>query len=360
MLWQKLELKKLNLIEKEEDYIHNVAKCYRCGTTVEPLISKQWFIKTKPLAEKAIQAVKSGEIKIVPKRFEKVYFLWLKNIRDWCISRQLWWGHKIPLKGVEDTLDTWFSSSLWPISVFGWPENTNDLKYFYPTDIRETGYDILFFWVIREIMMCLEMTGKVPFKTVYLHGLVKDQQGRKFSKTAGIGFDPLEMTAKYGTDALRISLVYGNAAGADLKIGEDKIRAMRNFTNKIWNASRFVLMGNKLKISGKKPKATNKHDRLILKELAETIKKTNDLFEKYSYGQAAELLYQFFWKKFCDKYIESAKDRREQAQPTLLKVLTVSLKLLHPFMPFVTEEIYQKLPLKTRKKSLSIEDWPIE
>jgi len=348
------------LIEKIENYEHSVGHCQRCGSIIESLISKQWFIKTKPLAEKAIEAVKSGEIKILPKRFEKVYFHWLKNIRDWCISRQLWWGHKIPLKGVEDTLDTWFSSSLWPISVFGWPENTNDFKYFYPTDIRETGYDILFFWVIREIMMCLEMTGKVPFKTVYLHGLVRDQLGRKFSKTAGIGFDPLEMTRKYGTDALRISLVYGNAAGADLKIGEDKIRAMRNFTNKIWNASRFVLTGNKLKISGKKPKATNKHDQLILKELAETIKKTNGLFEKHSYGQAAELLYQFFWRKFCDQYIESAKNRRKQAQPILLYVLLTSLKLLHSFMPFVTEEIYQKLPLKTRKKSLSIESWPIK
>jgi len=348
------------LIEKIEDYEHSVGHCQRCGSIIESLISKQWFIKTKPLAEKAIQAVKSGKIKIVPKRFEKVYFHWLKNIKDWCISRQLWWGHKIPLKGVEDTLDTWFSASLWPISVFGWPENTNDFKYFYPTDIRETGYDILFFWVIREIMMCLEMTGKAPFKTVYLHGLVRDQLGRKFSKTAGIGFDPLEMTAKYGTDALRISLVYGNAAGADLKIGEDKIRAMRNFTNKIWNASRFILTDSKLKISGKKPKATNKHDRLILNELAETIKKTNDLLEKYSYGQAAELLYQFFWRKFCDKYIESTKDRRKQAQPILLYVFLTFLKLLHPFMPFVTEEIYQKFPLKTRKKSLSIENWPIK
>ena len=358
-------LNNLGLIEKIEDYEHSVGHCQRCGAITEPLISKQWFVKTKPLAEKAIKAVKSGEIKIVPKRFEKIYFHWLKNIKDWCISRQLWWGHKIPLKGVEDTLDTWFSSSLWPISVFGWPlphsvrqGKPSDFDYFYPTDIRETGYDILFFWVIREIMMCLEITGKVPFKTVYLHGLVRDQLGRKFSKTAGIGFDPLEMTTKYGTDALRISLVYGNAAGADLKIGEDKIRAMRNFTNKIWNASRFVLLDNKLKISGKKPKATNKHDQLIIRELTITIKETNNLLEKYSYGQASELLYQFFWKKFCDKYIESTKNRRKQAQPILLYVLLTSLKLLHPFMPFITEEIYQMFPIKNKKKSLSIENWP--
>ncbi|MBU4351116.1 valine--tRNA ligase [Candidatus Parcubacteria bacterium] len=352
------ELKAKGDLVKIIPITHKVGHCQRCNHIIEPLVSKQWFVKTKPLAKKAIEAVKSGKIKIVPKRFEKVYFHWLKNIRDWCISRQLWWGHKIPLKGVDDTLDTWFSASLWPISVFGWPQNTNDLKYFYPTNVRETGYDILFFWVIREIMMCLEMTGKVPFKTVYLHGLVRDEQGRKFSKTAGIGFDPLDMTAKYGTDALRISLVYGNAPGADLKIGEDKIRAMRNFTNKIWNAFRFVLMDSKLKISGQKPKAINKHDRAILNDLDKTIKKTNELFEKHAYGQAAELLYQFFWKRFCDQYIESTKNRKEQAQPILLYVLLTSLKLLHPFMPFVTEEIYQKLPVKDKKKSLSIENWP--
>ncbi len=353
-------LESRGLIEKIEDYRHSVGHCQRCNTVTESLISKQWFVKTKPLAERAIKAVKSGKIKIVPKRFEKVYFHWLKNIKDWCISRQLWWGHKIPLRGVDDTLDTWFSSSLWPISVFGWPQNTSDLKYFYPTDVRETGYDILFFWVIREIMMCLEMTGKAPFKTVYLHGLVRDEQGRKFSKTAGIGFDPLEMTAKYGTDALRISLVYGSAAGTDLKIGEDKIRAMRNFTNKIWNASRFVLMDNKIKVSNQKPKAASKHDQDILNDLSKIIKETNKLFEKHAYGQAAELLYQFFWKKYCDQYIESTKGRRDQAQPILLYVLLTSLKLLHPFMPFVTEEIYQKLPLAKKKKSISIENWPIK
>ena len=361
------ELRTRGDLIKTETITHSVGHCQRCHTTTEPLISKQWFVKTQPLAKKAIEAVKSGKIKIIPKYFEKTYFHWLKNIKDWCISRQLWWGHKIPLKGVDDTLDTWFSSSLWPISVFGWPKNTNDLKYFYSTDIRETGYDILFFWVIREIMMCLEMTGKVPFKTVYLHGLVRDQRGRKFSKTAGIGFDPLDMTAKYGTDALRISLVYGNAAGADLKIGEDKIKAMRNFTNKIWNAARFILATpnnaepnakQRGSISINQRKSAGSNDKWILKELEKTIKKTNELMEKYRYGQAAELLYQFFWKKFCDKYIESTKDRRKQAQPILLYVLATSLKLLHPFMPFVTEEIWQQLPIKKKKKSLSIETWP--
>jgi valyl-tRNA synthetase len=362
------ELQAQGLIEKIEEYKHSVGHCQRCGSRTEPLVSKQWFIKTKALAEKAIKAVKTGQTKIVPKRFEKVYFHWLKNIRDWCISRQLWWGHRIPLKGVEDTLDTWFSSSLWPISTLGWPQNTPDFKYFYPTTVRETGYDILFFWVAREMMMCLEMTGISPFKVIYLHGLVRDQIGRKFSKTAGIGLDPLDMTQKYGTDALRMALIYGNAAGMDLKIGEDKIRAMRNFTNKIWNASRFVLAnrGRKAKTfvpsSGrgmeKRKAPTNKDDQWILKELEKTIKKVNELMEKYRYGQVAELIYQFFWKKFCDKYIESTKDRREQVQPILLHVLSVSLKLLHPFMPFITEEIWQKLPARGKRKSISLENWP--
>jgi valyl-tRNA synthetase len=360
------ELKARGDIVKIENIIHAVGHCQRCNAIVEPLISKQWFIKTKPLAKKAFEAVKTGKIKIVPKHFEKTYFHWLRHIKDWCISRQLWWGHKIPLKGVEDTLDTWFSSGLWPISTLGWPEKTADFNYFYPTTVRETGYDILFFWVAREIMMCIEMTGKSPFETVYLHGLVRDEQGRKFSKTAGIGFDPLEMTFKYGTDALRMALIFGNAAGVDLKIGEDKIKAMRNFANKVWNAARFIMMNrefksqkSKVKIKNQKDKTkSNKNDGWILKELDKTIKKTNLLMANYRYGQAAELVYHFFWHKFCDKYIESTKDRREQAQPILMKVLATSLKLLHPFMPFITEEIYQKLPLKDKKKSICVEKWP--
>ena len=352
------ELQAGNYIEKIEEYKHSVGHCQRCNTITESLLSKQWFVKTKPLAEKAIKAVKKGEIKILPKRFEKVYFHWLKNIKDWCISRQLWWGHKIPLEGVEDTLDTWFSSSLWPISVFGWPKETSDLKYYYPTSLRETGYDILFFWVIREVMMCIEMTGKVPFKTIYLHGLVRDEQGRKFSKTTGIGFDPLDMTAKYGTDALRFALVSGNAPGNDVKIGEEKIRGYRNFSNKIWNAARFVLQISKLNIKYQKSKITHKNDKWILKELNKTIKKINICFEKYRFDLAADEMYQFFWHTFCDKYIEKAKSRREEAQPVLLEVLKTSLILLHPYMPFVTEEIYQKLPLKNKKRSISIETWP--
>ncbi|MGB9706682.1 MAG: valine--tRNA ligase [Microgenomates group bacterium] len=368
------DLKKERFIEKIEKITHNIGHCQRCETTTEPLISRQWFVKTKPLAQKAIKAVKSGKIKITPKRFEKIYFHWLENIRDWCISRQLWWGHKIKLKMkneklkiYEDVLDTWFSSSLWPISVFGWPEKTIDFQHFYPTTVRETGYDILFFWVAREIMMCLEMTGKVPFKIVYLHGLVRDEKGRKFSKTAGIGFDPLEMTEKYGTDALRMALVVGNAPGNDLKIGEEKIITYRNFANKIWNASRFVLLSEtKRKTKNEKLKTTiknlklNKDDRWILAETKKTTKKVTQLIEKYRFDLAAEEIYQFFWHTFCDKYIEiyklKAQNSKLKSYPVLLYVLKTSLKLLHPFMPFITEEIYQKLP--KHGKALIIEKWP--
>lgn len=385
------ELKARGEIVKIETIKHSVGHCQRCGSITEPLISRQWFVKTKLLANQAIAAVQNGEITIIPKRFEKIYFHWLRNIKDWCISRQLWWGHQLPvyfcknktgnlssekfivslkpprqcpfcksckMEQSTDILDTWFSSSLWPISVFGWPEKTSDFRYFYPTTVRETGYDILFFWVAREIMMCMEMTGKIPFRIVYLHGLVRDEKGRKFSKTAGIGFDPLEMTQKYGTDALRMALIYGNAAGADVKISEEKIKAMRNFTNKIWNAGRFVLS---YPPSGKIKKAAarkHKDDLWILKELEKTVRKTNEFMKTYRFGQAAEILYQFFWHVFCDKYIELAKSRRDEAQPTLLTVLTTSLKLLHPFMPFVTEAIWLHLPLK--KKTLLIsEKWPL-
>ena len=357
------DLKKAGVLEKTENYSHMVGHCQRCNTKTEPLISKQWFVKIKPLAEKAIRAVKTGKIKIIPKRFEKVYFNWLKDIKDWCISRQLWWGHKIPLKGVDDVLDTWFSSSLWPISVFGWPEKTEDFQYFYPTTVRETGYDILFFWVAREIMMCLEMTGKAPFKVVYLHGLVRDKKGRKFSKTKGIGFDPIEVMEKYGTDALRMALIMGNAPGNDLKLDEEKISAYRNFANKIWNASRFVLtdktgqINSNLNSLNLPRRIENEDDKWILKELKKTVKKTTELIDKYRFDLAAKELYRFFWHAFCDQYIEMSKKRKKEAWPVLLTVLKTSLLLLHPFMPFVTEEIYQKLPNKD-KESITIAEWP--
>lgn len=346
------DLKKGGFIKKIEDYDYALGHCQRCGEMTEPLISKQWFIKTKPLAEKAIKAVKSGQIKIVPRRYTKIYYQWLENIRDWCISRQLWWGHKIPFPGEEDILDTWFSSGLWPISTLGWPKKTKDLNYFYPTTVRETAYDILFFWVAREIMMCLEMTGKIPFKIVYLHGLVRDEKGRKFSKTKEIGFDPVEIIEKHGADALRMALVIGNPPGNDLKIEENKVIAYRNFANKIWNASRFILSYKE------KAKKSKKHedDQWILKELEKTTKRVTNSINRYRFDLAAEEVYQFFWHTFCDKYIEMSKKRRDEAQPTLLYVLETSLKLLHPFMPFITEEVYQRLP--EHGEALMIEKWP--
>ena len=355
-------LRQKGFLKKEEPLVHQVGHCERCGTTTETTISKQWFLKTKPLAQKAISAVKSGRVKIIPKHFEKNYFHWLENIHDWCISRQLWWGHPIPLKGETDVLDTWFSSSLWPISVFGWPKKTADLAYFYPTTVRETGYDILFFWVAREMMMCQELTGKAPFEIIYLHGLVRDEKGRKFSKTKKIGFDPLEMVEQYGADALRMALVYGTSPGRDLLISPDKVISMRNFTNKIWNAARFILMNREIRNSIHQPadevqdklqilnlKKQNKDDQRILASLDKTIKNVTQDMENYRFGQAAEKLYAFFWHEFCDIYLEQAKKRlynesrpkeREEALAVLTFVLKESLKLLHPFMPYVTEEIW--------------------
>ena len=395
------DLKKLGLLEKEKVYSHSVGHCERCKTIIEPLISQQWFIKTKPLAQLAIKAVKEKKIKIVPRRFEKVYFNWLENIRDWCLSRQLWWGHQLPVwycgsqnisplqkqmnkipetKGCggiivsvkppkncpqcnnvklirdPDTLDTWFSSGQWPFNTLGWPEKTKDFQYFYPTSVMETGYEILFFWVARMIMLGIYATGKIPFTTVYLHGLVRDAFGQKMSKSRGNAIDPLPMAEKYGADALRMALIMGNAPGTDSSLSENKIKGMRNFANKLWNASRFVLSA-KQSYQSKKQVSKNKDDQWILTELNKTNKKVTNLINRYRFDLAAEEVYQFFWHTFCDKYIEISKKRRDEAQPTLLYVLENSLKLLHPFMPFITEEIWQKLPRKD-KSPLIIAPWP--
>jgi len=394
-------LKSADLLEKEEEIENNLSVCYRCNRAIEPLPSLQWFVKMKPLSEKAKEAVKSGKIKIIPKRFEKVYFHWLDNIRDWCISRQLWWGHQIPVwykdekiyvgkeapsgddwKQDEDVLDTWFSSALWPFSTLGWPdEKAADYKKFYPTTVMETGYDILFFWVTRMIMMGLELTGKAPFETVYLHGLVRDEQNRKMSKSLGNVLDPLDIIAKYGTDALRIGLVVGSTSGQDLAVGESKIKGFRNFTNKIWNASRFVslrvtggdLQSGELgesKIGDLKidEKLLTDADKKILEEHKETVKSVTENINKFKFSFAGEKLYEYFWHSFCDRYIEESKEQLEadnlelatNTKKILIKILSETLVMLHPYIPFVTEAVWQELRVFTPElsESIIISRWP--
>ncbi len=364
-------MQKMGLIDHvDENYIHSVGTCYRCGTTIEPMVSKQWFIKMAPLAKPAIEAVKSGKIKILPQRFEKTYFQWMNNIKDWCISRQIWWGYKIPLEGEEDTLDTWFSSGQWPFATL-MANSKEDFDYFYPTSVLETGYEILFFWVARMIMLGIYRTGKVPFETVYLHGLVRDAFGQKMSKSKGNVIDPLDVASKYGADAVRFALVWGTGPGNDLNLSEERIRGMRNFTNKIWNASRFVLSfpGEYPRVgvtpapyqNGSGPAAhprgeLHPDDKWITEELNKTVEAVTESLQDFRISQASEAIYEFFWHTFCDKYLEMSKKRRDEAQPTLLGILEVSLKLLHPFMPYITEEIYQKMP--GHDQSIMVSPWP--
>ncbi len=365
---------------KVEDYSHNVGTCYRCGTTVEPRVSKQWFVKMKPLAEPAIEAVEKGETKFVPQRFEKIYFHWLQNIRDWCISRQLWWGHRIPawycddcgeitvskttphkcskcgsehLTQDPDTLDTWFSSALWPFSTLGWPEETEDFKHYYPTNTLVTGYDIIPFWVMRMMFSGIEQTGQVPFDTVLIHGLVRDSQGRKMSKSLGNGVDPLEVIDKYGADALRFSLATGNSPGNDMRYIEERVEASRNFANKLWNAARFILMNLKSdKVLELKPENFALEDKWIISKFNTLCKDVTENLDKYELGMAVQKLYDFIWDVFCDWYIEICKARlngddesaADTARSVLLNVFTGILGLLHPFMPFITEEIWQSIP----------------
>ncbi|MCL5095622.1 MAG: valine--tRNA ligase [Patescibacteria group bacterium] len=354
------ELDHLRVLVRAEPYKHSVAVCERCRTTIEPIISLQWFIKTKTLAQPAIKAVKSGEIKIVPKSFEKTYFQWMENIKDWCISRQIWWGYKIPLSGSEDTLDTWFSSGQWPFATL-MANSKEDFDYFYPTTMMETGYDILFFWVARMIMLGLYRTNKVPFQTVYLHGLVRDASGQKMSKNKGNVLDPLVVSDKYGADAVRFALIWGTAAGHDLNLGEEKIRGMRNFSNKLWNIGRFLKLfteGKKIPTFKPKMEGLKDEDKKILKDLEELIKKVTENLEKFQMALAAQALYEFLWHRLADQYLESSKKRTNNGDFIALSVLEhaylTSLQLLHPFMPFITEEIWQKF----QKKPLIIEPWP--
>ncbi len=387
------DLKALGLLVQIKPHKHNVGACYRCTTTIEPRVSWQWFVKMKPLAEPAIEAVRNGTVKFVPERFSKIYFNWMENIQDWCISRQLWWGHRIPayycadcgemmvsrtaphkcskcqstnIKQDEDVLDTWFSSALWPFSTLGWPDETPDLKYFYPTSVLVTGYDIIFFWVARMIFSGLEQMGKEPFKYVLIHGLVRDSQGRKMSKSLGNGIDPLEVIDKYGTDALRYALTIGTSPGNDMRFSEEKLEASRNFANKIWNASRFVLMNFDDDINFEKVDKSEftAADKWILSRIDSVAKEVTENLEKFDLGIGLQKIYEFIWEEFCDWYIELVKPRlydreakgRLEALYVLNKVLANAMKLLHPFMPFITEEIYTHLI--TDDESIMISSWP--
>ncbi|MEG1890497.1 MAG: valine--tRNA ligase [Clostridia bacterium] len=384
------ELEKQGYLVKIEDYSHNVGTCYRCHTTVDPLVSRQWFVHMEPLAKPAIEAVRSGRTKFIPERFSKTYYNWMENIRDWCISRQLWWGHRIPawycdtcgetivqkdspsvcpkcgsthLRQDEDVLDTWFSSALWPFSTLGWPNDTDDLRYFYPTDMLVTGYDIIFFWVARMIFSGIEHTGETPFHTVLMHGLVRDEKGRKMSKSLGNGVDPLEVIDQYGADALRFSLAMGVSPGNDTRYSTEKVESARNFANKIWNASRFVLMNTQSR-EAIDPASLLLPDQWILSRLNEAIADVSAHMEDGDFGMAAQKIYDFAWNEFCDWYIELSKGRlmgedealKRNVRAVLTYVLEGLLKLLHPFMPYLTEEVYQHLPQS--EGMLILASWP--
>ncbi len=390
------DLESEGLLVKVKEHVHNVGHCQRCNTTIEPILSEQWFVSMKPLAGPAIDVVKEGKVKFVPDRFSKIYYNWMENIQDWCISRQLWWGHRIPayycadcgeitvsegepkecskcggtnIKQDEDTLDTWFSSALWPFSTLGWPEETEDFKYFFPTSVLVTGYDIIFFWVARMIFSSLESTGIEPFDHVLIHGIIRDSEGRKMSKSLGNGIDPIDVIDKYGADALRFNLISGNSPGNDMRFFWERVEAFSNFANKIWNASRFVIM-NLDEAETEVPFEEYKEyhevsDKWIISKLNDLIKEVTDNLEKFELGIAAQKIYDFIWFEFCDWYIELAKQRlygedvisKKTAQSTLIHVLISSLKLLHPYMPFITEEIYQCLPKDN--ESIVISKWPL-
>ena len=367
------DLEKLGLLEKVEDYQISIPKCYRCQTPIEIIPSEQWFLKMKDLAQMAQKTVRAGKVKFVPKKWEKIYFHWLKSAKDWCVSRQIWWGHSLPIfqigknpkfktqnsKFNEDVLDTWFSSALWPFAALGWPKKTRDLKRFYPTDLLSTDRGIINLWVARMIFSGMEFTKKAPFKKVFIHPTVLTKEGKRMSKSLGTGIDPISLIEKYGADATRWGIVWQMTGGQDIRFVEDNIVMGKKFCNKIWNASRFVLLqiqNPKSKIQNSKPTLA---DKRILQALDEAIKSVNRNLEDFQFGMAARKLYNFFWHDFCDFYIENVKSQMSVVKcQILIYVLLTSLKLLHPFIPFITEEIYQKLPIKNKKKSLMVESWP--
>ncbi len=391
------DLEALGLMEKIEPYSHNVGTCYRCHSDVEPLISAQWFVRMEPLAKEALRVVNEGEVNFVPDRFAKTYTNWMENVHDWCISRQLWWGHQIPAwycadcghvtvsredpcecekcksKNIQrdpDVLDTWFSSALWPFSTLGWPDNTEDFSYYYPTDVLVTGYDIIFFWVARMIFSACEHTGKPPFHTVFIHGLIRDDKGRKMSKSLGNGIDPLEVAEKYGADALRFNLITGNSPGNDMRFYTEKCEAMRNFANKVWNASRFVMMnlGDLETYALPAAEALEREDKWVLSKLNTLVREVTENLDSYEIGVASAKVYDFLWDTYCDWYIELTKTRlsgedegaKDTARNVLCYVLAELLKLLHPFMPFITEEIFQALPKRAgaEDRFLMLAKWP--
>ena len=388
------DLESLGLPNEVKEHENAIGHCERCNTVIEPIISKQWFVKMEPLAKPALEAYYSGELKFIPERFGKTYTNWLENIRDWCISRQLWWGHRLPvyycndcgetiisrthpgkcskcesdnIRQDADTLDTWFSSALWPFSTLGWPEETDDLNYFFPTDVLVTGYDIIFFWVVRMVFSSIEQMGELPFKDVFLTGLVNDSQGRKMSKSLGNGIDPLEIIDIYGADALRLTLVRGNTPGNDMRFYNEKVEANRNFANKLWNATRFVLMNldEEVVSKGFDLKELEEEDKWILSRLNDSIREATENLDRYEIGLAAQRIYDFVWDDYCDWYIEMVKSRlygddiksKHLAQRVLLYILKDINRLLHPFMPFITEEIWQHLP--HNEEALIVSKWPV-
>jgi len=387
------DLEELGLLEKTGDYVHSVGRCQRCSTEIEPLVSLQWFVKMKPLAEPAVKVVLEGRVRFVPERFTRIFLHWMEHIRDWCISRQIWWGHRIPawychcgemvvsredptrcpscgaadLEQDPDVLDTWFSSALWPFSTLGWPDDTPDLQHYFPTTVLVTGYDIITFWVARMIFMSLEFMDDIPFEDVCVHGLVRDALGRKMSKSLGNGVDPLEIIEQYGADTLRFTLITGQAPGNDQRFRNESVEASRNFANKIWNASRYVLMNlGHFQQAEELPPELSLYDRWILDRFNRAVKNTTALLEDYELGEAARGLYEFIWGDFCDWYIELSKiplyggDEREKekSRAVLCYVLEGTLRLLHPFMPFITEEIWQCLPRREEGDVLVVQPWP--